>query len=124
MDFSLPDQYEFSFDELIRTLHNAPLYEKPPISNNPFAPASMITPNRTGDGVLEIMKQIVAMYEGHTQDYIRYDFLVTQSSISRVMLDVYIEEAKSLGLLTQDPDNDVRLTAKGKHYAVLNKLVG
>ncbi|HGH3376049.1 TPA: toll/interleukin-1 receptor domain-containing protein [Enterobacter ludwigii] len=124
LDFSLPDQYEFSFDELIRTLHNAPLYEKPPISNNPFAPASMITPNRTGDGVLEIMKQIVAMYEGHTQDYIRYDFLVTQSSVSRVMLDVYIEEAKSLGLLTQDPDNDVRLTAKGKHYAVLNKLVG
>jgi hypothetical protein len=36
IDFSNDD--EFSFDELVRTLHNAPLFKKPEIGNNPFTP--------------------------------------------------------------------------------------
>jgi hypothetical protein len=36
LDFSRPDQFEYSFDELLRSLHNAPLFVKPPIGNNPF----------------------------------------------------------------------------------------
>jgi hypothetical protein len=34
--------------------------------------------------------------------------------MSRIMLDIYIEEARREGFLTQDSDNDVRLTTKGK----------
>lgn len=123
LDFSLPDQFEFSFDELIRALHKAPLYEKPPIANNPFTPVSTITPNRTGDGVLELMKQIVPLYERNTMDYVEYERLIMQSPSSRILIDVYIDEAISLGLLTQDNDGDVRITVQGKHYAVINKLV-
>ncbi|SAD69841.1 Uncharacterised protein [Enterobacter cloacae] len=122
LDFSLPDQFEFSFDELIRALLKAPLYEKP-IANNPFTPVSANTPDRTGDGVLELMKQIVPLYERNIMDYIEYERLIMQSPSSRILIDVYIEEAKALGLLTQDNDGDLRITVQGKHYAVVNKLV-
>lgn len=36
INFSKKDDYEFSYDELVRTIHNSPLFEKPPIGNNPF----------------------------------------------------------------------------------------
>ncbi|MBN3174544.1 toll/interleukin-1 receptor domain-containing protein [Pectobacterium brasiliense] len=120
LDFSHPDQYEFSFDELIRALHNAPLYEKPPVANNPFVPISQTPPNRTGDGVLEV---IVEQFENQASERISYGRLIMQAPMSRIMLDLYIEEAKSLGLITQDIINDVILTTNGKNYAVNHKLV-
>lgn len=123
LDFSRPDQLEFSFDELIRTLHNAPLYEKPTIANNPFTPVTETPPNRTGDGVLTIMKLVVAQFERQEEDYINYGLLVSKSSMSRIMFDLYVEEAKSEGLITQDMDKDLRLTSKGKHYAVQHKII-
>lgn len=36
INFSKTDDYELSYDELVRTIHNSPLFEKPPIGNNPF----------------------------------------------------------------------------------------
>ncbi len=123
LDFSRPDQFEFSFDELIRTLHNAPLYEKPAIANNPFTPVTETPPNRTGDGVLEIMKLVVAQFERQAVDYISYGQLIKQAPMSRIMFDLYVEEAKSEGLISQDTDRDLRLTNKGKHYAIQHKLI-
>ncbi|MDD4863370.1 MAG: toll/interleukin-1 receptor domain-containing protein [Alishewanella agri] len=123
LDFSRPDQFEFSFDELIRTLHNAPLYEKPPVANNPFTPVADTPPNRTGDGVLKIMELAVAAFESTHVDYINYGKLVDSAQMSRIMFDLYVEEAKSEGLITQDSDRDIRLTGKGKHYAIQHKLI-
>src|SRR3989344_6483764 len=36
IDFSYEKDFGFSYDELVRTIHNSPLYEKPEIGNNPF----------------------------------------------------------------------------------------
>lgn len=123
LDFSHPDQFEFSFDELIRTLHNAPLFEKPAISNNPFAPTSETPPNRVGDGVLQVMGLVVKLFERQSVDYVNYATLLAQAKMSRIMFDLYVEQAKSEGLLTQDTDKDLRLTTKGKHYAIQHKLI-
>lgn len=123
LDFSRPDQFEFSFDELIRTLHNAPLFEKPAVANNPFTHVSATPPNRVGDGVLAIMKIVVKKFESQAKDYINYAELLGLARMSRIMFDLYIEQAKSEGLLSQDPDKDLRLTDKGKHYAVQHKLI-
>lgn len=124
LDFSRPDQFEFSFDELIRTLHNSPLFEKPAVANNPFVPASQTPPNRVGDGVLQVMKIVIKRFESQAWDHVNYAELLVHARMSRIMVDLYIEQAKSEGLLTQDNDKDVRLTAKGKHYAVQHKLIG
>ena len=124
LDFSRPDQFEFSFDELIRTLHNSPLFEKPAVANNPFVPASQTPPNRVGDGVLQVMKIVIKRFESQAWDHVNYAELLAHAQMSRIMVDLYIEQAKSEGLLKQDSDKDVYLTAKGKHYAVQHKLIG
>lgn len=122
LDFSRDDQFEFSFDELTRTLHGAPLFVKPPVGNNPFTPTSS-PPTRSGDAVLAVMSKVVAQFEKQSADFVNYALLVQQADISRIMLDILISEAVAEGLLTQDPDNDVRLTPKGKHYAIQHKLI-
>jgi len=40
INFSKSDDFEFSYDELVRTIHNSPLFKKPPIGNNPFKPVA------------------------------------------------------------------------------------
>ena len=47
LEFSREDQFEFSFDELIRTLHGAPLFVKPEVGNSPFKPVQETDPERT-----------------------------------------------------------------------------
>ena len=123
LDFSRPDQFEFSFDELIRTLHNAPLYEKPVIANNPFTPVSETPPNRVGDGVLEVMKLVVTIFESQSSDFIKYNEIIARARMSRIMFDLYVEEAKSAGFVVQEKTKSLRLTNKGKHYAIQHKLI-
>lgn len=122
IDFSSNDQTEFAFDELIRTLHGAPLFVKPPIGNNPFSAVATNPPERKGDGVLELMGHVVRAFEQTTRDYMNYGSLLASSKISRLMLDALIDQAMGEGLITQDDDKDVRLTAKGKQYALHHKL--
>lgn len=123
LNFSRPDDFEFSFDELVRALHNAPLFEKPPVANNPFTPTSETPPNRIGDGVLLVMSLVVNLFERQAQDYINYAELLAHAKMSRIMFDLYVEQAKSEKLITQDIDKDLRLTTKGKHYAIQHKLI-
>lgn len=123
LNFSRPDQFEFSFDELIRTLHGSPLYEKPPVAKNPFTPVSEVSVNRTGDGVLEIMKIVVTAFENTYFDFLSYRELVSNAPMSRIMFDLYVEDAKAEKLITQDRDKDIRLTEKGKHYAIQHRLI-
>ncbi|PPT49596.1 toll/interleukin-1 receptor domain-containing protein [Xanthomonas arboricola] len=123
LDFSRPDQFEFSFDELIRTLHNSPLFEKPQVSSNPFVSASQTPPNRVGDGVLQVIRCVVNIFEKQTLDHVSYSELIAKAKMSRIMFDIYVDQARSQGLLTQDSDKDVILTAKGKVYAIQHGLI-
>jgi hypothetical protein len=123
LDFSRDDQFEFSFDELIRTLHNAPLFVKPDVGNSPFTPVSATPPERTGDGVLNVMKLVISQFEKQTWDHIDYGELVRRAGMSRIMFDVFIEQATAEGLLRQDAQKYLYVTPKGKHYAVQHKLI-
>jgi len=122
LDFSRDDQYEFSFDELTRALHNAPLFVKPPVGNNPFDPVNS-PPERSGDALPTLMAAVVSQFEKQTHDYINYKSLIERWNSSRTMFDVLVEEAKAEGLLIQDSDRDLRITPKGKLYAIKHKLV-
>jgi hypothetical protein len=122
LDFSRPDQFEFSFDELVRTLHNAPLFEKPPITKSLF-PAVPKAASPTKDGVKELMSVIVSLFETNSRDLQRYEDLVNASEISRVMLDLLVAEAVQQGYLTQPTPALYQLTQKGKLYAVEKGIV-
>lgn len=121
IDLSRADGFEFSYDELIRTLHNAPLYVKPEIGNNPFTPVEDIRPKKTGDALRELMTIVVEDFE-NGQDYTVYSEIRGRIHISRIMLDLLIKEACEKGLITQDGDGDLCLAEKGKFYAIENKL--
>lgn len=117
IDFSVGNSFEYSFDELVRTLLGAPLFVKPEIGNNPFKPIEEIRPERTGDALKELMCCVVSDFnEGN--DYSNYYSVVHRSGISRIFLDSLIEEAKSQDLLEQDSVKDLILTEKGKFYAI------
>jgi hypothetical protein len=122
IDLSRADQAEYAFDELLRTLHGAPLFKKPPIGNKPFVPVADNLPEQRGDPVLELMRALVSDFEGHTDDYMDYGTVLKTSGISRLMFDVLVEKAKREGLITQTQNKYLRLTAKGKDYALHHKL--
>jgi len=122
LNFSRPDQFEFSFDELVRTLHNAPLYEKPPITKSPFpgAPKPAVP---TKDGIKELMSVVVHRFESTSGSHLHYPTLVNDMNISRVMLDLLYAEAIERGYLTRSSHDYYVLTTKGKLYAVENGLI-
>lgn len=123
IDFSNNSEVEFSFDELIRTLVRAPLFKKPPIGNNPFKPIEDTPAEKSTDAVLELMKILIQDFESHTYDHSSYRDIIRKSKVSRLMLDITIKEAISLGLVTQDIIQGLYLTDKGKHYAFQHRLV-
>ncbi|MBV7546526.1 toll/interleukin-1 receptor domain-containing protein [Pseudomonas sp. PDM26] len=123
IDFSSDDQNEFSFDELIRTLHGAPLFVKPAVGNSPFTSVVKNPPERQGDAILELMKVAVSIFERQNADYIDYSKVRSNINVSRLMLDVLIEQAKKEGLITQAPAKHLILTTKGKQYALFHKII-
>lgn len=122
IDFSRHDQDEFAFDELVRAIHSAPLYEKPPIGNNPFQPVSEVRPDKTGDPMKTLMAQIVADFEAGA-DYTIYKDLIGALGISRVYLDILVTQAIERRLVTADRDGELYLSERGKQYAVEHRLV-
>ncbi|MEW8203299.1 MAG: toll/interleukin-1 receptor domain-containing protein [Candidatus Thiodiazotropha endolucinida] len=122
INFSRDDEFEFSFDELIRTLQKAPLYKKPEISNNPFEPITEGKQEKTNDAVYELMKVVVGYFESGSSNYVEYEKLLGRVGKSRIMLDMALREAKDKGLVTQSDYGGVYLTDKGKYYAAEHRL--
>lgn len=122
LDFSRPDQFEFSFDELVRTIHKAPLFEKPPITKSPF-PAAPKEAAPTKDAVKELMAVVIKHFEESSGAYLSYQQLVGSMKISRVMLDLLFEQASKRGYLKRTEHDYYQLTTEGKQYAVENGLI-
>jgi hypothetical protein len=117
INFSRHDDYEFAFDELVRTIHGAPLYVKPEIGNNPFQKVSEVPPQKTGEPLLQLMQAVVTDYE-QGQDYTVYRELVQRIPASRIMFDLMIDDAVAQDLVVRDRDGDLVITARGKHFAI------
>lgn len=122
IDFSHEDDFEFSFDELIRTLLNSPLYEKPAVGNNPFTHIKDIRPEKAGDSVKELMKVFVQEYESG-QDYSSQKRIWQLMGVSRILFDLVLREARENDLVRLDTDDDLVITEKGKFYAIEHKLI-
>lgn len=125
LDFSREDQMELAFDDLVRAIHGAPLYVAPPVSNNPFVPVADTPAEKTGDGVLEVMKLVVDLFQSDSAPYMSYDNIFKRAPMSRIMLDIYIQEAVDQGFISwvKGVYQSLRLENKGKLYAVQHKLI-
>ncbi|ASW75881.1 hypothetical protein CJF12_17465 [Chryseobacterium piperi] len=132
IDFSKKDGFEFSFDELIRKIHNSPIYMKPEIGNNPFttslnteialASPEEINPKHNSDPINEIMKLLVSHYE-NGDNFVAKEDVKNVLNVSRIMFDLITGEGIAKKLFKLDKDGDFVITHDGKYYAIENKLI-
>jgi hypothetical protein len=124
IDFSKLDDFEFNFDNLIRTIHNSPLYKKPPIGNNPFKEIDTGKEQKTPDGIIELMRIIISYYNSNSEkSYIPLTEVKDKLPISRILLETLLDQAEKFSYIGRDRDNDIILLTPGKIYAINNKLV-
>ena len=122
VDFSNDSDIEFSFDELLRVLLDAPLYQKPEIGANHFQPMEGSRPNRTADGVREVMKTVADNFDRTHFEQVYMQDLVKGSSLRRLTLDKYLAEAVELGYVTISNQvvgmsgRAIRITDEGRRY--------
>lgn len=115
IDFSKDDEVEYSFDDLLRTLLNAPLYEKPPIGKAPFAPMESSRPDRTSDGIRSVMKAIADMINSSRKGVSYFNTTARHSDLHRLSFEKYFDDARKRGLVRREGEAIV-LTDKGREY--------
>ena len=124
IDFSLDTQFEFAFDELVRTIHSAPLFVKPVIGNRPEF-SETLPPSKTGDPIMAVMKVAVHQFESDpSTQYLHYPhlaLLAKREGMSRLYFDAILDEVTRRGLLQREDDFLV-ITEQGKKYALEKKL--
>lgn len=122
IDFSRKDDFEFSYDNLVRTIHNSPLFKKPPIGNNPFTPVE----KEKLDGDIKLLDNVLAAIvdgQGIETD-VRSDFLVKRLNISPVLYKVAVTKLINLGYANWVVDTRwVKATPAGLLYAHENNLI-
>lgn len=125
INFSHQDDFESVYDDLIRKIHQSPLFEKPPIGNKPFEVASPNSTTPKHDTLKEVMRVIMVLFEVGGRDYIDYDQLRAQiPGMSRTMLDVVLADAQSKDYVSRDRTIGVIwIRDAGKKYALDNELV-
>lgn len=125
LDFSREEQFEFSFDELVRSLHNSPLFMKPEIGEKPTFQAPPPV-RKIVDPIFIIMKVVVQEYEANTfKTYLDYSALAQRTQkagLSRLYFDAIMVQILDQGLLYQDKLGFYYLTEKGRQYAFENQL--
>ncbi len=124
INFSKDTELEYNLDDLLRVLLNAPLYEKPKIGSNHFTPLEGSRPDRTSDGLKELMKAVSSSYEGTSHQYIWFKHVVAKVSMHRLTLDRYIKIAIKDGLLVWHSGNDTLIiTDEGLDYLVAHGVI-
>lgn len=124
INFSKKDDFEFSYDELVRSIHNSPLFEKPPIGNNPFKP---IVKEKLDDSIklLNVLLGAILREQG-TGLKAFSPGIISELQISDLFYKVSIIKLINMGFVkwTYNANyNYVTATDKGLIYAFDNGLV-
>lgn len=124
INFSREDEFELQFDNLLREIHEAPLFKEPPVGNNPFEsviekPAESVTDKKT-----ELLKVWVESYNKGSGFY-TLDDVQHELGCSRIFAEVYINELMSDDFIIKQETFDgvgllrgFALTKKTKLYAI------
>lgn len=125
INFSREDEFELQFDNLLREIHEAPLFKEPPVGNNPFEsvvekPAESVTDKKT-----ELLKSWVDSYNQGT-GFFTFDELHRQLGCSKIFAEVYISELLQDGFIEKDifqihfreSIHGFVLTSKAKMHAI------
>lgn len=123
IDFSRDEDVEYSLDELLRTLLKSPLYEKPEIGKNPFIPMENSKPDRTADGVKEVMVAIAKAFQRNTKDYVTMHEIIPNITMHRLTFDKYMRVAIRNGLVVEKLSSWYSVTDKGYDYLETHNII-
>lgn len=123
IDFSNDEDVEYAFDDLLRVLLDAPLYKKPEIGMNPFKPMDESRPDRTSDGIREVMVAVAKAYSSTSQEHIWFDDLMKCTEMHRLALDRYLREAQRLGFIERPAHPQIIITPKGSDYLIEKDII-
>ena len=123
INFSNDSEVEYSLDELLRTLLDAPLYETPEIGTNPFRPLQGSKPDRTADGVKASMVVLSKAFEKSQYDDLSIGEIKNFSDMHRLKLERYLSQAESMGLVKSDILNKYSVTSDGYDYLVSHGII-
>jgi len=125
INFSRDDEYELQFDELLREIHQAPLFEEPAIGNNPFESVSNKPAESVADKKTQLLKEMVRLYnEG--LDSLTFDEINALLNSSRIFAETYINDLlendsieRKVEYYAMSPSKETfHLTTKTKLYAI------
>lgn len=123
IDFSKDEDAEYAYDDLLRTLLNAPLFVKPEIGTQGFSTVQEARPQRTADGLRKFMSAVAITYDKtSSKPTIYLSNLFSISDMHRLSIDHYIKEASEKGLIVCG-ENTLRLTDEGRSYIFENGVV-
>jgi len=124
VDFSVDSDYEYKMDEFLRALHKAPLFEEPPIGENPYtSAASVVPPTRTNDGLKLVMTAVAKAFDSASTEVVSISSIMSNSSMRKLTLDRYLEQALGENLLRKTSSNYYGVTAAGNDYMVNNGII-
>jgi len=124
IDFSKQKDFEYNIDDLLRTVLNAPLFEKPPVGENQFSEIGESPPDRTSDGVKQLMKALAEAYNGVSRSYLFYSEILDATDMHRLTLDKYFLIARDRGLVSGNPGSGhVSITSEGRKYIEVHGII-
>jgi hypothetical protein len=123
INFSNDSEVEYSLDELIRVLLNAPLYEKPDIGASPFKPLQGSKPDRTADGLKAAMTAIAAAFEKSPYDQLKIAVIGNYADMHRLKLERYLSQAEAEGLVESNLIGQYKVTNDGFDYLVNHGVI-
>jgi hypothetical protein len=94
INFSRDDEFELQFDNLLREIHEAPLFKEPPVGNNPFDSVTEKPAESIADKKTDLLKVWVENYNKG------YGFLTSNDvtdllGCSRIFAEVYLSELET-----------------------------
>ncbi|APC87767.1 TPA: toll/interleukin-1 receptor domain-containing protein [Vibrio parahaemolyticus] len=116
LDFSNDDEFEAVIDDLVRAIHGEPLFKKPELGNNPFKPASQTPTVKNHDISSDILKTIIAIYEGG-RDAIEDKLVYNHLNLSRIVFEIHAKQLHEQGFVNYS-QGWVFVTDKAKIHAV------
>jgi hypothetical protein len=123
INFSKDDDIEYSLDELLRTLLNAPLFEKPEIGSNPFKPLNQSKPDRSSDGVKAVMVAASIAFNSTADAYVSLSSMLNNTDMHRLTFDRYMSKAIDQGMMKKDIVNRYMITQDGIEYLIKHGII-
>jgi len=121
VDLSKDTDFEYNYDELVRTIHGSPLFKKPPVGNNPFHPVAK--ENLEGD--IDLFNKVllaIAVAQG-TDSFAISENIVLGLNISPPLYRYIAQKLCELDYAKWDGEpRYIKMTQKGLIYLYENGL--